>query len=86
MGNTISYIKWRGDFSFDQIPFNEVDNLILAEMSYLDFRETASGLSESGTILLKDADVLYQEKERYKFRTGACRLLWRVIHFTNGLQ
>lgn len=63
MGNIISYIKWRGDFSFDQIPFNEVDNLILAELSYLDFHEIVPGLSENGSILLKDAAVLYQEKE-----------------------
>lgn len=46
MSNIISYIKWRGDFSFDQIPFNELDNLILAELSYLDLNEIVSGSSE----------------------------------------
>ena len=45
MSNIISYIKWRGDFSFDQIPFNELDNPILAELSYLDLNEIVSGSS-----------------------------------------
>ena len=31
------YLKWRGDLTFDQDPFNEVDNLILAQMAYVDF-------------------------------------------------
>lgn len=30
------YIRWRGDLSFEQSPFNEIDNLILSEMCYLD--------------------------------------------------
>lgn len=30
MGNIMDYISWRGDLSFAQSPFNEVDNLILA--------------------------------------------------------
>ena len=30
MGNIMDYISWRGDLSFEQSQFNEVDNLILA--------------------------------------------------------
>ena len=35
MANITEYLKWRGDLSFKISPFNEVDNLILAELSYL---------------------------------------------------
>ena len=35
MGNIMDYISWRGDLSFAQSPFNEVDNLILACFSYV---------------------------------------------------
>ena len=35
MGNIMEYISWRGDLSFAQSPFNEVDNLILACFSYV---------------------------------------------------
>lgn len=37
MANILDYLDWRGDLSFAERPFNEVDNLILAEISYLDF-------------------------------------------------
>lgn len=29
MGNILDYLDWRGDLTFEQSPFNEVDNLIL---------------------------------------------------------
>lgn len=35
MGNIMDYISWRGDLSFAQSEFNEVDNLILACFSYV---------------------------------------------------
>ena len=35
MGNIMEYINWRGDLSFEQSKFNEVDNLILACFSYV---------------------------------------------------
>lgn len=34
MANIFDYITWRGDLSFAQSPFNEVDNLILSRLSY----------------------------------------------------
>ena len=39
MTNLLDYLVWRGDLSFVQDPFNEVDNLILAELCYFDFGE-----------------------------------------------
>ncbi len=36
MANLLDYLDWRGDLSLDQAPFNEVDNLILAELSFVD--------------------------------------------------
>ena len=32
----LDYLDWYGDFDFRAVPFNEVDNLILAQISYLD--------------------------------------------------
>lgn len=37
MGNIIDYIHWRGDLSFAQSEFNEVDNLVLAYFAYINF-------------------------------------------------
>ena len=38
MANILDYLDWRGDLTLAQDPFNEVDNLLLAELSFVDFR------------------------------------------------
>ncbi len=37
MANMLDYISWRGDISFDERPFNEVDCLVLSQIIYLNF-------------------------------------------------
>ena len=37
MANLLDYLNWRGDLTLAQAPFNEVDNLILAELSFVNF-------------------------------------------------
>lgn len=37
MGDMHDYLSWRGDLSFDTDPFNEIDNLLLATLSYTHF-------------------------------------------------
>lgn len=39
MGNIFDYLSWRGDISLDIDPFNEVDSLILAQLSYANLTE-----------------------------------------------
>ena len=52
MSNIFDYIDWRGDLSFTQAPFNEIDNLILSRISYFPF----DGLFEKNeTITLNEA-------------------------------
>ena len=36
MANLLDYLDWRGDLTLEQAPFNEVDNLILAELSFVE--------------------------------------------------
>ena len=66
MGNIEDYLKWRGDITFDMDPFNEVDNLILSELSYTDFGGIVPE-SKSEVISLKNACEkffsLHTEKE-----------------------
>lgn len=33
--NILDYVAWRGDITFEQSPFNEVDNLIFSELAYV---------------------------------------------------
>lgn len=37
MANIFDYLYWRGDLKLDQIPFHEVDGVILARFSYIPF-------------------------------------------------
>ena len=37
--NVLDYIKWRGDLSFKNDPFNEIDALIFARFAYMDLAD-----------------------------------------------
>ena len=37
-GTVMDYLRWRGDLTFEQDGFNEVDDLVLCIISYLNFR------------------------------------------------
>ncbi len=39
MANICDYIKWRGDLSFECDSFNEVDSLVLSQLSYFNFQD-----------------------------------------------
>ena len=55
MANILDYLDWRGDLTLAQASFNEVDNLILAELSYLDFRGIVPGIGEGEGVELRQA-------------------------------
>lgn len=46
MGDIFDYLEWRGDVPFDIDPFNEVDDLVLAELAYANF----DGILSSGSV------------------------------------
>ncbi|WP_101773608.1 Mbeg1-like protein [Peptostreptococcus faecalis] len=60
MNNIMDYIEWRGDLSFSNAEFNEVDSLILSELSYLNF----GFLKNKST--LKEATILYFKNKKVK--------------------
>lgn len=55
MNNILDYVKWRGDIPLTMIHFNEVDGLILSELSYL-FWERALSAGE-----FKKLECVYYE-------------------------
>lgn len=55
MANLLDYLNWRGDLTFRQAPFNEVDNLIFSELSYFDFNGIVPGPEEKESIELHRA-------------------------------
>lgn len=66
MGNIMDYISWRGDLTFSQSPFNEVDNLILACFSYVNLDGIPAVARQKGTelkTLVKEFKKLHTMKE-----------------------
>lgn len=48
MANLLDYVQWRGDLSYTQDAFNEVDNLIFSQLIYLPF-EGIDACKEGGS-------------------------------------
>ncbi len=59
MPNVIDYLKWRGDITFDQVKLNEVDNLILSELAFVDFTGIVPADPEAPPIKLKQAAMQF---------------------------
>lgn len=64
MGNLYTYLKWRGDLTFTERPFCEVDNLVLSELAYLDLAGIVPGLEEDSYIELEQAAELFYGQSR----------------------
>ena len=62
--NIFDYLDWRGDLSFDMDGFNEVDNLILSVISYVDFSNVVPSEPNNGGITLKEAERRLTELNR----------------------
>lgn len=63
MANITDYLLWRGDLSFKQSPFNEVDNLILSELAYLEIDKKLSSSPITIQMAINDYLKRYNEKE-----------------------
>ena len=55
MANLMDYLDWRGDLTFEQAPFNEVDNLILAQLVYVEFEGIVPTPGKDGTVTVREA-------------------------------
>ncbi len=72
MGTVLDYLKEYGDYSLEELPFSDVDSLILSQFSYLKFDDMVPGLDEPGKQLsLKELEQHAQKDklfadERYR--------------------
>lgn len=73
MADIIDYLKWRGDLTFNQSPFNEIDNLILSQITYVNFDGIVPGPQYEETLpLYTVCDLFFKihtEKEINENRT-----------------
>lgn len=67
MGTIVDYLNWRGDLTFSQDPFNEVDGLVLAILSYMDFTPVFAQISDpKERTLLQGTPLLHAVGEQMK--------------------
>ena len=59
MANILDYLDWRGDLSLRAAPFNEVDNLILAELSFIDYSGIVPEMAGRNAVTLAEAAGQY---------------------------
>ena len=59
------YIIWRGDITFDQMPFNELDSAILAMFAYLDFGDLDISQAGKSLTLKEAANRFFAAESRY---------------------
>ena len=65
MANIMDYLEWRGDLTFAQSPFNEVDNLILSELVYVEFAGIVPSPGK-GSITLEEANTTFFQRIRMR--------------------
>lgn len=64
MPNMLDYLDWRGDVPLSASPFNEVDNAILAQLSYLDLVGIIPTVEEGGSITVFEMAQKYADLGR----------------------
>lgn len=83
MANIIDYIRWRGDLTFQEKQFNEVDNLIFCQLSYLDFKGIVAELETDKEISIKEACEAYEELHGAEKVPELLRLMASANRFKN---
>lgn len=66
MANILDYLDWRGDLTFDAAAFNEVDNLLLAQLVYVDLEGIVPAPDTGKKISVKDASRIFFERHDEK--------------------
>ena len=61
MPNIFDYLIWRGDLSFAAAPFNEVDNLILSMLSFMEYRDIVPSALLGTPVKLSECLRRYEE-------------------------
>lgn len=59
MANILDYLDWRGDLTFSQSPFNEVDNLLLSQLVYVDLAGIVKGPEVKERISVSEASRIF---------------------------
>jgi hypothetical protein len=66
MANIIDYLKWRGDLTFEQSEFNEVDVVILVRLAYIPFDDIVSEEIDKTLTICDAAEKFLSDDDKVK--------------------
>ena len=78
MSNILDYIVWRGDLSFEESAFNEIDALILCQISYLNFDGLLADGDFSKKVTLSELAGLFKKSADFEKRCDTGLLINRL--------
>lgn len=78
MSNILDYISWRGDLSFENSKFNDIDALILCQISYLNFDGLLSEMNFSNKVTLKELSEAFKNSSDFEKRCDTGALINRL--------
>ncbi len=86
--NFLTYLKWRGDLSIKERPFNEIDALILSELVYVRLEGVVPGVEDEQAITIREANAKYvRSAERdvlyYKKKEDLLKVLANSARFAD---
>ncbi len=70
MANIMDYLDWRGDLTLAADPFNEVDNLLLSELCFLDLDGIVGDVEAGESVALADAVGEWLRRNEGRERMG----------------
>lgn len=66
----LDYVDWRGDLSFKDSPFNEVDNIIFSMLIYLDLQKTMDDAKYTYPTLSDGVDTFFKQYDYKTYKFG----------------
>ena len=98
MSKLIDYVNWRGDLTFDVVPFNQVDAALLSQISLLDldntlpenesitFEEMFNKYLENGHELSEPIGFLVSNKQNYLFEAMSKAERYKNLKVSNYVR
>lgn len=79
--NLIHYVKQYGKSSFSEMTFNDIDNVIFSQLSYLPLAGIVGGFHEEAITIEEVAKILirHEKKNQLNIKSYFCKKIYRLI-------
>lgn len=77
--NLFHYVKKYGQYSFEEEPFNEVDNLVLAMIPYLPLEGIVFGFKRKSVSIQQVAETMLERGTKKKIKGIFCNRVYKLV-------